>query len=627
MEIILKIKKNLLFCYILLFSLNGVFAQTHSSIHIDSQIYSILELAETRGLCAPLSGVRPYTQDVVVSAIKEILNQEKGKKISSTEREILEMYLVKYAKPKTGIDWRKGAYYGETSIGKIDFPLSLKAGITAEIEGSAGFYLQNENYFGMEIWPGIYLKGDIGNHVSYDFNIEGGLMRAPRDYLGKYDNYYKDFVNDESKEFQNEPFDVYSEPLTHFPYTYNKRWDGSVYFLESLSTFDSWPNGIAGGYNILSEMTASYLDNKLLMRLGRLRRDWGSVPSGSSLAFNKMARPFIGIESDFSPVPWFGFSSLAGILEYSNINGIKESAESFQNAFSITMMRFRFKNYIYLDFMDAVVYPKRFELGYISPITNSFFYQNNIGDFDNLAMSANLKFQYPGIGNIWFSAFLDEMTLLSDILTLDRQMFTLQAGMTFYLPVLSFTSVKLSYTKVNPYCYTHNRNINPWYGDIQMETAYVNNGVSLGYYLPPNSDEILVKFETMPVKNLTAVLQYQMIRHGADFGPNSVDGSNLRSELDPLDRDSNQVLKRFFLHDGAYQWMHIIKLGGEWVIAKKQTAPVSFYFEAGAVISYFTNTEEPSNSGESRPYSIVDTDSYPKSTGIIIKLGFRLFPK
>jgi hypothetical protein len=604
-----------------LFSLSGAFAQTHTSVHVDNQIYSILEQAETRGLCAPLSGVRPYTQDVVVSAINEILNLKDAKKISVTEREILEQYLNKYSKPKTGIDWKKGFYYGETAMGKDGIPLSLKAGVTMEAEGSSGIYLKDDTCFGMEIWPGIYLKGDLGNYISYDFNISGGLMRAPRKNHGEYYPYYENFNNENC---QNDAFDIYSEPLTHFPYTYEKQWDGSVYFMEKLSAFEKWPNDLAGGYNLLSEMNASFLDNKLLMRLGRLQREWGSVPSGSSLAFNKTARPFIGIESEFNPVPWFSFASLSGILEYNNIYGIKDSSSTFQNAFSVTMMQFRFKNYIYFDFMDAVVYPKRFELGYISPITNSFFYQNNLGDFDNMALSANLKLQYPGFGNIWFSVFIDEMNLLSDLLTLDRQMLALQAGMTFYMPVLSFSSLKLSYTKINPYCYTHNRGVNPWYGDTMMETAYVNNGVSIGYYLPPNSDEVLVKFETMPFKNLSTRLQYQMIRRGADFGSGAVDGSNLRSELDPSNRDSNPVLKRFFLHDGAYQWMHIIKLGGEWTLKK---TPFSFYFEAGTVISYFSNTNEPANSGESHSYSIIDTDEYPKSTGIIIKLGFRLFPK
>jgi hypothetical protein len=116
-----------------------------------------------------------------------------------------------------------------------------------------------------------------------------------------------------------------------------------------------------------------------------------------------------------------------------------------------------------------------------------------------------------------------------------------------------------------------------------------------------------------------------MIRHGADFGPDAVDGSSLLSELDPEGRDGSQPeLKRYFLHDGAYQWMHIIKLGAEWSLEK---IPLTLFGEAGAVISYFTSIESgKANSGASYPYSVIDTSIYPKSTAFIVTLGFKVFP-
>jgi len=628
MEIILQLKNKILCVCLFAFFCSSVFAQTHTSIPLESQIYSILEQAETRGLCSPLSGIRPYTQDVISSAIKEILYSEAAEKLRTAEREILELYLTKFSKPKKGIDWQRGAYYGETSIGKKEAPLSANFGINADIEGSGGFYSSGEKYFGTELWIQGYLNGDLGHHVSYNFSVDGGLIQAPRKELGKYNIYYEGFDNNKNAEYQNETFTVYSEPLTHFPYTYKKRWDSSVFFFDNLTGYDPWPTKAAGGYNMLAEITTSFLENKLIIRLGRLSHEWGAVPFGSSLIFNQMARPFLGFEGEFNPVSWFGMSSLTGILEYNNTNGIKESAETFQNAFSITMLQFRFRNYLFFDFADAVVWPKRLELGYISPIINSFFYQNNIGDFDNMAISFSLKAQYPGIGNVWISFFMDEMNLTTDLLTLDRQMFSWQTGLNLPLPILSFTSFKFSYTRTSPYCYTHNHNYNPWYGDTRMSTAYVNNGVSLGYYLPPNSDEFLFQFTTIPVKSLSLNLQYQMIRHGADFGPSAVDGSNLLSELDPDRGKEKKVLKRFFLHDGAYQWLHIIKLGGEWTLSTNRNAtPFAVFAEIGTVISYFTNTKEEANSGKAYDYKIVNTVNYPKSTGFITRLGIKIFPK
>jgi hypothetical protein len=621
----MKLKIFVFFLAILI--CGSLFAQNHVSVHLEDQIYHILEQAETRGLCAPLSGSRPYTQSVIIAAINDILSSEYSQKLKKTEREILNEYLEKFSKPKTGLDWRRGAWYGETAANKSAPLVSGNIGVTADIQGSSGIYSSEERYFGTEIWLGVYVNGDLGRNVSFEFIYQGGLISAPRKSLGTYNTYYKGFPKEDAtnSEYANREIDIFSEPLTHFPYAYKKQWDSSVFFFSNITGYDSWPESIAGSYSLPAELAASFFENKLILRLGRISHDWGSTSFGSSLAFNQMARPFLGIEGEFFPVPWFGISSLSGILEYYNTEGIYNSPRTNQNAFSITMLQFRYKNYLFFDFVDAAIWPKRLEFGYISPITNNFFYQSNAGKFDNMAITLNLKVQYPGLGNIWLSLFVDEMNLISDLLTLDRQMLTMQGGLNLPLPFLPFSSLKMSYTKVNPYCYTHHRNYLPWYGDFRMEKSYSNNGVCLGYYLPPNSDELLVRYQAIPAKSINAHLQYQLIRHGADFGPNAVDGSNLLSELDPNGRDTNPVLKRFFLKDGAYQWMNIIKAGLEWNVPR---LPVSLYGELGVNYSFFTDIDEDANvNGKAYPNSVVDTPSYPKSTSFIMQIGFKLYPR
>jgi hypothetical protein len=617
----MRSKMMVLFACLLFYTL-PLFAQTHASVPLDNQVYYILEQAALKGLCAPMSGIRPYTQNVVLKAINEILNTESSNKIKNTEREILRQYHARFSKPKPGLDWQRGAAYGETALVKSDFIVSGNLGVSADIEGSFGFY--HKKYFGHELWAKVYLNGDLGRNVSYEMSSEGGLMYAPRNYLGLYNTYYEGFQDD--GEYQNRVIKIYSEPLTHFPYTYKKRWDGSIFFLDDLTGFETWPDEVSGGYNLMSGLTASFLDNKFIMRLGRFPREWGgSVPLGSSLHLNGMARPFLGVEAEFNPLSWFGIAAMTGVLEYYNLDGIKDSAITNQNVYSIAMLQFRYKNYLFVDIGESVIWPKRFELGYGSPVTNSFFYQNNIGDFDNMALMGNVKVQYPGFGYAWFSLFMDEMQITRTFYELDRTMYAAQAGIGFTLPFLSFTSLKLSYTVNNPYNYTHNRNDMPWYGDLTMETAYINNGVSLGHYLPPNSDEILVEFKTMPAKSLTTLFKYQLIRHGADFGPHAVDGSNLYSELDPHNRHgANPILKRYFLMDGAYQWNHIVKLCNEWMVPK---IPVALFTEAGVSISYFTDIEPgKANSGKPYPYSRIDTTDYRQSTGFIMKIGIRVFP-
>jgi hypothetical protein len=338
------------------------------------------------------------------------------------------------------------------------------------------------------------------------------------------------------------------------------------------------------------------------------------------------------VEALFNPVPWFSFSSITGILEfYNGYGGIYDAAMTFQNAFSLYQLELNYKNYFHIDFGTAAIWPKRFELGYLFPLLDNFLNQNLIGKTDNMAAHLNLKGRYPGLGSIWISFFADEMEIssLGKAFELDRHMFAFQAGLQAVIPFLSFASLTLNYTKVEPYTYTHLRHFLPWYDRTNgpMEKAYINNGVNLGYYLPPNSDEIKFRFDARPLAKLPAFFQYQLIRHGADFGAHQVDGSALISELDPDGRSDKESLRKNFLKDGAYQWTHIIKIGGEY---KLGSLPLTIFGETGIAYSYFTDISDaeyakynPTPAGETPRTQAAG--EYRTTTAFILTLGLRLF--
>jgi hypothetical protein len=608
--------------------ITGVFAQDHSSLGLDSDIYYLLEQCSLRGLCRELPPVKPWTRTTVLSLINEALQAGAGKRsaaLNAVERKILENYRTGLLNEQTGLDFLKGRYYNKAEIGRSGFEVSGRVGVGLDIEGSASVNTDAHGDYGLETWVGISLDGDIGSHVSYQFSLFAAALRAPREWLGTYDSYYPTYADPgPGQEYENHILNTYSQPLTHFPYTYKKRWDGSVHYMADLSGYESWPDSLGFGYGENFEISSGFFDDRIFFRIGRLEHDWGITPMGSSLAFNQSARPFIAMEGTFRPFSWFSLSSLTGILEYYNEIGIKKSAASSQKAFSISMLGFSFKNYFFLDLGHAVVWPKRWELGYFFPFAN-MDYQNNIGDFDNTAYFLNFKAQYPGLGNIWLSAFGDEAYLKPDMFILDRTMIAYQGGAEFYLPTLPFASIKLSYTKIEPYTYTHTIINVPWYR-TPVEQAYTNNGVGLGHYLPPNADELLLRFEVRPALRTSTHFQYQMIRHGADYGPSAVDGSSLQSELDTSDRNTNPVLRKYFLHDGAYQWLHVLKAGVGHTFAIRDATPFHVFCEAGVVFSYFTNINGAANSGVKEPYHI-DSVTYPRATSFILTLGLKVFPK
>lgn len=625
--------------FFLVFSfISGTFlsAQTYVSVPVNHPVYYLLDQAEARGLCSPLPAVKPYTRARVVDAINEILAAEPGRfgKLTDSEREILEDARKEFTKGEPGLDLWKGMYRFDVQ-GKKGGHFSGDVGIALDSLNSGAYYTdEKKTYLGTDTWGTFFFKGDVGNRFSFNVDFSGGLMRAQRDELGTYDTYATELDPDPTGEFVNQRVITYSQPLAFFPYTYQKKWDGFMFGSGAISAggMKFWPNGFSIAPSMLAEMSGSVFNDMLLLRFGRMQREWGAMMPGSSLVFNAAARPFLGMEAIFTPAPWFAFSSLTGVLEFYNGNGgIYDAANTFQNAFSIGQMELNIGDRWHFDFGSEMIWPKRFELGYIFPLLDNFLYQNFVGKTDNAAIHFNIKYRYPGLGTFWGSLFVDEVEVSSikKAFKLDRHMFAYQVGVQGIIPGVPFASVSLSYTKIEPYNYTHHRNYVPWYDSSNgpMEKAYVNNGVSLGYYLPPNSDEVKVRFDVHPLLRMAAHWQYQLIRHGADYGPHQVDGSSLISELDPSGRGDKASLTKAFLKDGAYQWMHIIKIGADY---KFGAFPLTLYGEAGLVYSYFTDISQaeydsyhPTPAGET-PRTPAD-GVYIKSTAYILTLGFKIF--
>jgi hypothetical protein len=618
------------------FGKSALNAQTHVSVPIDHAVYYLLEQAETRGLCSSLPAVRPYTRGKVLEAINEILAAEPKRfgGLTDGERTILENFREEFSGVKAGLRLRRGMYRFDTD-GKNSVRFSGDVGINMETLNSVARYTEEgKTYTGTDTWGTFYIRGDVGEQFSFNVDFSAGMMKAQRVKVGQYDTYATEMQPNSTysaEEYINRPVETYSQPLAFFPYTYQKNWDGFMFNLGAIEAgnMEGWPNDYSIAARMVSEMSGSVFGDMLLIRFGRIRREWGAMTPGNSLVLNSAARPFTGIEANFNPAPWFAYSSVTGVLEFDNVNDIKESSMTFQNAYSLQQLELNYKSYFHIDFGSAAVWAKRLEFGYMYPLLDNFFYQNFVGDFDNMAIFLNIKAQYPGLGKWWFSFFLDELEIdsMKYAFQLDRHMFAYQTGLQGRVPFLPFASLTLGYTKIEPYNYTHNRNFLPWYGKNLMETAYVNSGACLGYYLPPNSDEIKVRFDIHPLSRTAGHLQYQLIRHGADYGRHQVDGSSLISELDPDGRSEKISLRKNFLNDGAYQWMHIARVGAQHTLKR---LPITFFGEAGVAYSYFTDISEnkyayynPVPEGESpRTPALGD---YLKSTAFIFTVGFRMF--
>ncbi|MGI5107862.1 hypothetical protein H0R94_12710 [Treponema socranskii] len=617
-------------------------AQTYAAIPVEHPIYAIIAQAELRGLCRPLSKVKPYSEKTIISAINEIIafsDAADSPLLTKTEKEILYDTLESF-KRKPGRDNMRGAYYYE---GKGKIRTTVDVTFKADVFASGGIYTdKNDDQWGFTIRPTVSLRGDFGEHLSYDFSLFGDASRAVlqnrQSYsIGKW--WYTDAVAEDGPGERN--INTYTNKA-FFPFSHHKTWDGSMYKIANLSAsgLEGWCDDGALGFGINSEMAAAFLDDKIFLRFGRIYREWAAMDKGSSLVFSNYAHPFLAFEAELSPFSWFSLSTLTGILEFPNSDYIvgdiykskahhtKYDTESiFQNAYSIAMIECNFK-YVHADFGTTVIWPKRIELGYLYPLMDKVFYQNNIGDLDNIALFGNISFTYPKIGKVWASLFLDEFNglsrstgLLGDFIHATRDMYATQVGVKANVPLLPFMTVACRYTKIEPYCYTHHAiNYTPWYSHYISE-AYMTAGENIGYYLPPNSDELNVRVEASPLSVLKAHIEYQFIRHGAEYGSQAVRGSSQYSELDPGERES---MRKYFLHDGAYQWFHIVKIGGEYSL-RKFKVPLTVYGDVGFVYSYFTVIDGTPNDDKKHDYHVSDSSDYPTEFGAIVSGGVRLY--
>jgi hypothetical protein len=234
----------------------------------------------------------------------------------------------------------------------------------------------------------------------------------------------------------------------------------------------------------------------------------------------------------------------------------------------------------------------------------------------NAAFFADLELRFPSLFSVWGSLFVDRLNASENFLSKNGTSFAYQAGIKAGVRWLPFAFFTLHYTKVEPYCYTNafnsvDKNKFPAAG------MYVSGGESLGYYLPPNSDELLVRLESRFSPALKAYFQFQMLRHGADYGDNAVAGSSLNDRLTDLDSPKN------FLTDGVYKRDNVFKLGGEYSFTKSPI-PVLIFAETGLIDTRFT-VNGKAGSGTSADYEDISNDVYRSGISFIFSIGFRLF--
>ncbi len=555
------------------------YSQTHLSVDVDESVYSLLEIAEIKGLLTNLSQVHPYTKAKINSLLKEINSQRN--KLTALEKTVLDSALLKYAPPKRDITPFNILKQGQVHFNNKEdavFPMSFGATFNFEFRGdinSESFH--NTNY--ME-W---FFIGDMSTFMSYDLRLGAGVNS------------------------------INSDAFT--PFTYTKLGDGYHINLSGGLTGGGFSTGDKTGttfsFFFFPELSFEFFDERFHIGLARHRRDIGH--GIGNLTLSETARPFEGIDLNLYPAKWFNYHFSIGSLENwfngsvrstdTNDNGVIDNNELIsQNMLTTQTIEFMPLSWFNISFTNSIIWAKRLEFLYMTP----FFFplvlaQGLTGDHDNASAEITLVFKIPVGVKIYATYFADEFRLNTNMFSDPSLQFAIQGGIQWVIPKLPFTIASFQYTKIEPYTYTHYAQPYVFFDkDYYFDISWTNDGENLGYHLPPNSDEFLFRIKSLPYKNLTVMAQYQYIRHGhGNWEEGEMEGSTTSGgDGGEPAHPYNSTGDKDFLNDGIYEKLHIVTIGASYQF---EEIPVKF----GVDYSFTTAQNYENIQGNSRMKNVL----------------------
>ncbi|OHD76097.1 MAG: hypothetical protein A2V99_03510 [Spirochaetes bacterium RBG_16_67_19] len=463
----------------------------------DPLLYTLLEICSLKGALPPLSVVKPYRAGEVRRLLQAALDNPG--RLSPRELSLLRQLRDRLPPASASL-----------ARAQVEMESAFRANLSAP--GALHWVNQVRGS----------LRGSLGGALAYDLNL--GLF-----------------------------FDTV-DPEAFVPYAFSKEWDGFHVWAEDGEV--DYSDGISSpgfSFSSLPALSLDLWDSRINLHLSRYRRQWGL--GEGSLSLSGTARPIIAFAGSVEPAPRWRFHFLDGTL------GDWSDSQHEQKMLSIHRLEWFPRDWLYLSPWESVVYAKRLELSYLNPIGSYYVGQQINGDLDNVAFGGEAAVTIRPYFRLYFSLFVDEIVLvpLSRLFTRPENQFAWQAGLKIPIPWLPFALLTLQYTKIEPYCYTHYEQTVPMYTQ-PVNINYAHDGENMGYHLPPNSDELLLRLFTHPADGLELTAQYQLIRHGDGDHPAQIEG-DIDSPIYPADLQAGLYREKDFLHDGIYEWIHALTVG------------------------------------------------------------------
>jgi hypothetical protein len=241
---------------------------------------------------------------------------------------------------------------------------------------------------------------------------------------------------------------------------------------------------------------------------------WGAASFGKETRYSGIGRSNRALLSDnAAPFDAIRLDARLGLLRFSFLHGSLLSEFSRQpdgkpwydaKYLAIHRAEADLFDFIRLGVFEAVIYSGRApDLSYLNPINFYKSAEHAGGDRDNPMLGFEVTtLAFPGV-QLYGTWLIDDVDFSRLGESWWGNKFILQGGL-MTTALLPNTDVTVEYSRIDPYVYTH----------FFLGNQYTHNTASLGFELPPNSDEVYLGLTWWAGARLRFGASMQLRRHG-----------------------------------------------------------------------------------------------------------------
>lgn len=162
-----------------------------------------------------------------------------------------------------------------------------------------------------------------------------------------------------------------------------------------------------------------------------------------------------------------------------------------------------------LGISEVIVYGDRFEVSYMNPFQTYLITQNMIESsakkIDNVLAGVDFSHRIANKLQVYGELVVDDAAPLETPLNHWDTKFGILAGIYIVDPFsVSDTDLRMEYTFINQYCYTHEVPIN----------AYKHYSSVIGHWLGPDADDLWCELKHRFTDKIESIFAYELERHG-----------------------------------------------------------------------------------------------------------------